>query len=418
MRRKHENEFTNGGFNEFQKQTVNILNHVETFATFDALDNVLSGYGPRCDVPSVGDPLASCYSRITGLYLDVSESVLSFVLYLDMYRKYSRVSRKVSCVQQGTGLRGGGLDKRKLQPRGHSDILEAYLALCSSGASSRRSISLSQITPVFNSNLVHTDFSSLYGPSASLPGRSFHANTNAVMITGRLDRVDSQNSYLVSRDGGYTRENCQLRSTIGVSNNGSSASRRGTSYTYSDLGDCDRRCRYCGDSFWYVKRLKGHSHNQTPEYHLCCGGGRIQMQPPREPPECIKSLFENKHFMENIRSYNQMFAMTSFGAKIDESINVARGLYVFKISGQIYHWIGSLCPPAGEPPSQLEPGIVEGLIHFLDSHDELVQLFQTTRDKCRELDILEFKMRLYNAEGERKTRKRQNRIKTGQKRGS
>ncbi|GKD39627.1 hypothetical protein Tco_1259834, partial [Tanacetum coccineum] len=30
----------------------------------------------------------------------------------------------------------------------------------------------------------------------------------------------------------------------------------------------------------------------------------------------------NKHFMENIRAYNQMFAMTSFGAKIDESINI------------------------------------------------------------------------------------------------
>nr|GEZ41342.1 helitron helicase-like domain-containing protein [Tanacetum cinerariifolium] len=361
-------------------------------------------------------------------------------LYLDMYRNYSRVSRKVSCVQQGTGFRGDGLDKRKLQPCGHSDILEAYLAQCSSGAGSRHSISLSQITPIFNSNLVHTDFSSLYDPSASLPGRHFHANTNAMMITGRLDRVDSQNSYPVSRDGGYTQENCQLRSTIGVSNNGSSASRRGkhvqvrprlnstvgvlstssrtdchvltsgstadtnsvasagTSYMYSDLGDCDRRCRYCEDSFWYVERLKGHSYNQTPEYHLCCGGGRIQMQPPREPPECIKSLFENKHFMENIRAYNQMFAMTSFGAKIDESISVGRGPYVFKISGQIYHWIGSLCPPAGEPPSQLEPEIVEGLIHFLDAHDELVQLFQTARDKCRELDIPEFKIRLYNAE--------------------
>ncbi|GKC80298.1 DNA helicase [Tanacetum coccineum] len=39
-----------------------------------------------------------------------------------------------------------------------------------------------------------------------------------------------------------------------------------------------------------------------------------------------------------------MFAMTSFGAKIDDSVNKGRGPYVFKISGQIYHWIGSLCP--------------------------------------------------------------------------
>ncbi|GKC54309.1 hypothetical protein Tco_1077054 [Tanacetum coccineum] len=227
MRRKHVNEFTNGGFNEFQKQTGNILNHVETFATFDALDNVMSGYGPRCDVPSVGAPLASCYSRITRLYLDVFRKCSEFCgvksqrecsttfrvisrtedaqLYLDMYRKYSRVSGKVPCVQQGTGLKGSsafvggvgdGLDKRKLQPSGHSDIFEAYLALCSSGAGLRYSRNLSQITPIFNSNLVHIDFSSLCGPSTLLLGRSFHANPNAVMIT-----ADSQHSYPVSRDG-------------------------------------------------------------------------------------------------------------------------------------------------------------------------------------------------------------------------
>ncbi|GJR68314.1 DNA helicase [Tanacetum coccineum] len=366
------NEFTNGDFNEFKKETRNILNHVETFATFDSLDNVLSGYGPGCNVPSVGTPLASCSSRITGLYLDVFQKCSEFCgvkslcllvcfsvinrtedaqLYLDVYRKYSRVSGKVPCSSTFVGGVGDGLDKRKLQQSGRYDVFEAYLALCSSGAGSRHSRSLSHIPTIFNSNLVHTDFNSLCGPSASLPGRSFHANRNAVTITD-----DSQNSYPVSRDGGNTRENCQLRSTIG------------TSYTYSDFGDCDRRCRYCGASFWYVERLKGHSHNQTPEYHLCCGGGRIQMQPTREPPEYIKSLFENKHFMENIHAYNQMFAITSFGAKIDESINAGRG--------SMHHF-------GGIDNSQLEPGIVEA------------------RDKFRELDIPEFKIRLYNAQGAR-----------------
>ncbi|GJY49335.1 DNA helicase, partial [Tanacetum coccineum] len=36
-----------------------------------------------------------------------------------------------------------------------------------------------------------------------------------------------------------------------------------------------------------------------------------------------------------------------------------------------------------------------------DAHNELVQLFRTARDKCRELDILEFKIRLYNTGGAR-----------------
>jgi hypothetical protein len=38
------------------------------------------------------------------------------------------------------------------------------------------------------------------------------------------------------------------------------------------------------------------------------------------------------HFFDNIRRYNTMFAMTSMGAKIDESINDGRGPYVFKLA--------------------------------------------------------------------------------------
>ncbi|GJZ03109.1 putative reverse transcriptase domain, ribonuclease H-like domain, aspartic peptidase domain protein [Tanacetum coccineum] len=44
---------------------------------------------------------------------------------------------------------------------------------------------------------------------------------------------------------------------------------------------------------------------------------------------------------------------------------------------------------------------MSSLIYFLDAYNELVQLFRTTRDKCRELDIPEFKIRLYNGEGAR-----------------
>ncbi|GJR09168.1 hypothetical protein Tco_0791820 [Tanacetum coccineum] len=211
MRENQPSEFTNGGFNEFQKQTGNILNHVETFATFDALDNVSSGYGHGYDVPSIGTPLACCSSRITGLYLDDFRKCSEFCgvklqlectitfrvinraqdaqLYLDVYQKYSRVSGKVLCSSFFIGGVGDGLDKRRLQPSGHSDVFEAYLALCSSGAGSRCSRSLSQITTIFNSNLVHTDFSSVCGPFVSVPGRSFHANPNAIRINGQSDSV-------------------------------------------------------------------------------------------------------------------------------------------------------------------------------------------------------------------------------------
>ncbi|PWA55085.1 hypothetical protein CTI12_AA356090 [Artemisia annua] len=51
------------------------------------------------------------------------------------------------------------------------------------------------------------------------------------------------------------------------------------------------------------------------------------------------------------------------------------------------------------PP--LDPQIVQDLIHFLDSHNELVQIFRTARDKCAEADVPEFRIRLYSGDSPR-----------------
>ncbi|GKD30655.1 DNA helicase [Tanacetum coccineum] len=117
--------------------------------------------------------------------------------------------------------------------------------------------------------------------------------------------------------------------------------------SYIDLGNFDQVCRHCGCLFWYNERLKGTHYTRQAEYHLCCGGGQIYMPPMPNPPAFIQQILKNTHFMEHIRACNQMFAMTSFGAKINDSVNKGRGPYVFKIFGQIYNWIGSLCPEEG-----------------------------------------------------------------------
>ncbi|GJX57130.1 DNA helicase [Tanacetum coccineum] len=54
-----------------------------------------------------------------------------------------------------------------------------------------------------------------------------------------------------------------------------------------------------------------------------------------DPPIFIQQLVTNSQFMKHIKAYNQMFAMTSFGAKVDDSVNWGRGPYVFKVSGEI-----------------------------------------------------------------------------------
>ncbi|VVA13357.1 Hypothetical predicted protein, partial [Prunus dulcis] len=106
-------------------------------------------------------------------------------------------------------------------------------------------------------------------------------------------------------------------------------------------------------------------------------------------------------FRENIRVYNSMFAFTSMGAKIDKSINNGSSPYVFKISGQVHHLMGSLLPLDGQCPKfaqlyiydthnevlnrldavncnqkneKLDQNIVEGLIQMFDQTNELITL--------------------------------------------
>ncbi|GJZ56536.1 hypothetical protein Tco_0611729, partial [Tanacetum coccineum] len=75
---------------------------------------------------------------------------------------------------------------------------------------------------------------------------------------------------------------------------------------------------------------------------------------PGVMPPCgmLKELTRNySKFKEQIRVYNNMFCFTSFGAKIDHSINTGRASYTFRINSQNYHQIGSLLPAKGVPPS-------------------------------------------------------------------
>ncbi|KAJ9555986.1 hypothetical protein OSB04_010600 [Centaurea solstitialis] len=205
---------------------------------------------------------------------------------------------------------------------------------------------------------------------------------------------------------------------------GDASNRASTSHTsaYLDLGDCDQVCEYCNASFRYAERLKGHGSYGKTKYNHCCKGGRVRLQIPREPPMLMKELFTVKHFMENIRAYNQIFAMTSFGAKVDDSINNGSGPFVFKVEGQIFHWMGSLCPLEDDNPrflqmyiydteneihnrlrhfrkanyEDLDPEIVKLLIRLLDNHNELVKLFRTARDICLDEELPQFYIRLYN----------------------
>ena len=66
----------------------------------------------------------------------------------------------------------------------------------------------------------------------------------------------------------------------------------------------------------------------------------------------------SQHFLDNIRTYNGNFAMTSFGHKEAE---IQGWNLSFRIQGQVFHHIVSLLPPKEDQPKFLQ-------VYFLDSH--------------------------------------------------
>ncbi|PWA58801.1 hypothetical protein CTI12_AA395210 [Artemisia annua] len=164
-----------------------------------------------------------------------------------------------------------------------------------------------------------------------------------------------------------------------ISEGSTSHTLENTSPTYEDLGDCTECCNYCNAAFWRGERLAGRSYStHVSHYHLCCGND----SPPLDP-EVVQGLI---HFLDAHNELVQMFrtARDKF-AQAD--------VPTFKI--RLYSGEG----PRDSPP--LDPEVVQGLIHFLDAHNELVQMFRTARDKFAQADVPTFKIRLYSGEGPR-----------------
>lgn len=106
---------------------------------------------------------------------------------------------------------------------------------------------------------------------------------------------------------------------------------------------------------WYEERLKKHFRARTPKFSLCCSQGRIVVPPYQDPPHLFDNLFHNKdprskYFLDDIRSFNSMFAFTSMGGKVDRTMNNGRAPPIFVLNGENYHQIGGLLPLPGDIP--------------------------------------------------------------------
>ncbi|KAL4286249.1 hypothetical protein AHAS_Ahas19G0067300 [Arachis hypogaea] len=115
-----------------------------------------------------------------------------------------------------------------------------------------------------------------------------------------------------------------------------------------------------------------------------------------------------------------MFAFTSLGGKVLDSVNDGRGPPQFIISGQNYHRIESLLPDAGQKPkfaqlyiydtqheimhrqrifgqtSEIDKELITELLQMIDTHNVIAQSFRRVREfyQCHPYEI--FSLKLYS----------------------
>ncbi|GJU47770.1 helicase [Tanacetum coccineum] len=208
--------------------------------------------------------------------------------------------------------------------------------------------------------------------------------------------------------------------------NTSELSSAGVPISYHNLGPPSYVCRRCNAQMWYEERKNKGNKAVNLTFSLCCQKGKVLLLKFNDTPTPLDKLLNfndprTSKFRDQIRVYNGMFCFTSFGARIDHSINTGRGLYTFRINGQNYHRIGSLLPAPGFQPryAQLyffdtdnevrnrmsafldtETGqgvdqtIVAGLMDMLDQKNAVAQSFRMARDWCHSYESVNFELRL------------------------
>ncbi|MCH79877.1 helicase-like protein, partial [Trifolium medium] len=192
-------------------------------------------------------------------------------------------------------------------------------------------------------------------------------------------------------------------------------------------GDMNIQCPDCTGLVWKGETTQKNSESCPLKVSICCFKGKITLPYMSEPPTLIRNLFSgvdsrSVNFISNLRSYNNMFAFTSFGGKIETDSNDGRGPPNFVVSGQNYHRIGSLLPKEGDRPkfaqlyiydtenevqnrlshfrhensrNDLDVSLVEDILKTMDEHNTLVESFRIVRDFYQLNENVPVKLRLF-----------------------
>ncbi|XP_059168222.1 uncharacterized protein LOC131950184 [Physella acuta] len=143
----------------------------------------------------------------------------------------------------------------------------------------------------------------------------------------------------------------------------------------ADVGHMDKICAHCR-----AYRFHGETAN------FCCMSGKVNMANLPPLPHELQRLFSSnqpdaREFRKNIRQYNCLFQMTSFGGK--EVFSQKRGWNPSVIiQGQIHHYIGSLIPEPHKQAQFLQ-------IYFLDPQDSVKLRMDILENGGIQRDIVE-----------------------------
>jgi hypothetical protein len=156
----------------------------------------------------------------------------------------------------------------------------------------------------------------------------------------------------------------------------------------------------------WIKERSAKSKNNNPQFSLCCENGKVLLPNLPTTPQELEVFLTSKEssavkFRDQIRMYNSVLAFTSLGAKVDESVVGGPGPYSFRIQGEFYHKIGSLCHAEGQRPQfaqlyihdtkcehqnrhaimpSLDPTMFDWLLTMMYNINPYVKVFKMARD--------------------------------------
>ena len=155
-------------------------------------------------------------------------------------------------------------------------------------------------------------------------------------------------------------------------------------------------------------------------FGLCCAYGKYKLLPQPEFPQVLQQLLtgkdaKSKEFRQHIREYNSAlsFASRGFSGIPFTFPNSSRGPPVYKVSGQIYHLMGTVLPNKGEKPQYsqmyvydeqheldnrlgnvkgLDKDTLEKLQKMIHENNEFAKVYRSAAERLKETEAVNVQM--------------------------